>query len=119
MQLSFRDRYPLKRSSQEVVFCTDEAFAEKPNRLKAMPLDYHRELAPVPQHIRRRAAEEEPTVRIRSTNYNFDVDRAREQLLRRTLEAQAVEQNVAREKSLLREAFITRQRQKLHERGIL
>ncbi len=118
MQASFRDRYPLKRSSHEVSFCSD-AFEDKPSKLKPMQLDHHGEqLLPRALAIRR-PQDSAATVRILSTHFNFDVERAREQLARRSQETQAVEQNVAREKSLLREAFIMRQRQKLNHRSIL
>lgn len=116
MHASFRDRNPLKRSSQEVY--SGNPLLDKPGKLKAMPLDYHGEQLPPALAIRRRE-DQTASVRIRSAQFSFDVERAREQLARRVQEKQAVELSVAREKSLLREAFIMRQRQRLTERGLL
>lgn len=118
MHASFRERYPLKRSSHEVDYDCDHGLANKPGKRRVMPLDYHGEALPPALAIRRRE-ELAPILRIRSAHFNFDVDRARDQLSRRAEEMQAVERNVAREKTLLREAFIMRQRQRLTDRTTL
>jgi hypothetical protein len=52
-------------------------------------------------------------VRILTANYNFDVDHLRDVHIRNLQEARAVEGNLSREKSILREAFILRQRRRM------
>ncbi len=52
-------------------------------------------------------------VRILTANYNFDLDHLRDVHVRNLEEARAVEDNLSREKSILREAFILRQRRRM------
>ena len=52
-------------------------------------------------------------VRIVTANYNFDVNKAREEYQKNQDEVMAVESHLHKEKALLREAFIMRQRRKM------
>lgn len=52
-------------------------------------------------------------INIMQTRFNFDVDRVREEFNRSIEETRAVEDNLYREKAILREAFILRQRRRM------
>lgn len=111
---SLRDLYPdfpLKRTVQDLEGPDYEAFC-KPRLTKVLTeADFQKfggnsPLPAPPSHTPSK-------LRIVTAQYNFDRDKVVQDYQRMHQEAEFVEQQLAREKAILREAYIRRQRQQL------
>lgn len=110
----------LKRTSQDI----DELYGETFDKMDVRRPFLMKDIRRIPERtydftkdnyshrsLQQGKVDNSSRVRIVSTRFNFDVEKLRERDEKAKKEAQAVENNYLREKTILREAYIKRQRQ--------